>query len=174
MQIININPICKGTVFNVKEVELALPDNRTQIYQLVDHPDSVTILPLDENGYIWFVKQFRIGSQSCLLELPAGVLEPGEDPLECARREIREEIGMGARKFTKLGAYYLAPGYCSECNHAFLAEELFPSPLMHDDDEFLEIEKYKNTKAYELTKQGKIIDGKSLAALLLAQKHIFP
>ena len=131
------------------------------------HNDSVTIVPLDEKGKIWFVTQFRMGSEEILLELPAGILEDGETPENCASREIREEIGMAAGKLHKLGAIYLAPGYSNELNHVYLATDLSPSPLEADEDEFLGIEKYPYISINSMVASGEIIDSKSVAALSL-------
>jgi len=160
-----------GHAFDVEVVEIELPNCKTRKYDLVNHHDSVTIVPVDEKANIWFVEQYRVGSDSMLLELPAGVLEPGEDPLDCAKREIREEIGMGAEKWQKLGAFYLAPGYSCELNHAFLAADLYSAPLEQDEDEFLKIRKIPLTKVYKLVKAGKIIDAKSIAALFLGKSN---
>ena len=159
-----------GHAFNLEALTVELPNGKTCTYDLVSHRDSVTIVPVDNEGNIWFVEQFRMGSGSILLELPAGVLEKGEKPLDCAKREIREEIGMGAAKWKKLGSYYLAPGYSSELNHAFLATVLYPSPLEQDKDEFINIRKMPIAIAYEQAKTGKIMDAKSIAALFLSKE----
>jgi ADP-ribose pyrophosphatase len=98
-----------GSVFDVSKVRVQLPDGRERAYDLVEHGDSVTIVPVDENGQVYFVTQHRIGSGSRLLELPAGVLEVDEDPLSSAKREIREEIGMDAHEIIPIGGFYLAP-----------------------------------------------------------------
>ena len=164
----------QSPVFNVEIVEVTLANDHKHVYQFIDHPDSTTIVPLDTEGNIWFVEQVRIGSQSNLLELPAGVLKPGEKPLDCAKREIREEIGMGCKEIIELGSYYLAPGYCNECNYAFLAKSLYPAPLEKDEDEFLVIKKMSAEEAYQLATNAKLLDSKSLAALMLAKKYIFP
>jgi ADP-ribose pyrophosphatase len=157
------------TLFNVEEVQIEMPNKKQHRYQMVDHADSVTILPVDEKGQIWFVSQYRVGANADLLELPAGVIEEGETPLECAEREVQEEIGMGARKMQLLGSFFLAPGYCNEVNHVFLASALFSSSLAKDEDEFLNISCLGIEKAYQMAQTGKIQDAKSLAALLLAK-----
>jgi ADP-ribose pyrophosphatase len=155
-------------LFNVDEVQIELPNKKLHRYQRVDHADSVTILPVDEKGQIWFVIQYRVGANSDLLELPAGVIEKDETPLVCAQREVQEEIGMAARNIQLLGSFYLAPGYCNEVNHAFIARELFSSPLAKDEDEFLNITILPVEQAYQMAQAGIIQDAKSLAALFLA------
>lgn len=167
MKIEKITAVHHGRAYNLEEVEVALPNGKQKTYDRIDHRDSVTILPLDEDNNIWFVRQFRLGSQSELVELPAGVMERGEEPLDCARREIREEIGMAANQWRKLGSFYLAPGYATENNHVFLAKELLSSPLPMDEDEFLKIEKYPINEVLQMIREDAIHDGKSLAALAI-------
>lgn len=162
----------EGRAFNVAKIQLQLPDGRERRYDLVEHGDSVTILPVDSAGQLYFVTQYRVGSGDMLLELPAGVLEAYEDPLTCARREIREEIGMAAREMKALGGFYLAPGYTDEYMTVFLASGLYDSPLKADDDEFLNISTLSIKESYRMAQAGEIEDGKTLAALLLAQPLI--
>jgi ADP-ribose pyrophosphatase len=102
------------------------------------------------------------------------VLDPGEDPHESGIRELREEIGMDAKDIQRLGGFYLAPGYTDEYMTVFLARELFNSPLAPDEDEFLNVVCIPIAEAYQQAWAGKIRDGKSLAALFLAQPFIMP
>ena len=104
-KIINRESIYSGRAFNVQKVFLELPNKKQRYFDLVDHNDSVTILPIDDQGYIYFVTQYRLGSQSQLLELPAGVMEDNELPEICAMREIQEEIGMAAENLKLLGDF---------------------------------------------------------------------
>ena len=166
---INRKSLFTNPLFNVEEVQIEMPNKKQHRYQMVNHADSVTILPVDEKGQIWFVSQYRVGANADLLELPAGVIEKNETPLACAEREVQEEIGMAARKIQPLGSFYLAPGYCNEVNHAFIARELFSSPLAQDEVEFININKLPIEQAYQMAQAGKIQDAKSLAALLLAR-----
>lgn len=159
----------EGNAFNVEILDVDLPDNRERKYDLVDHPNSVTIIPVDNEGNIYFVKQFRMGSESELLELPAGVMNDRESPQACAAREIREEIGMAAGLLTRIGAVYLAPGYSNEMNFIFLAEELADDPLQEDEDEFITIHAYSYGEVQRMIRAGEIKDSKTLAALLMMQ-----
>ncbi len=162
-----------GHVFDVAKVHIQLPDGRKRYYDLVQHGDSVSIVPVDDEGRIYFVRQHRIGANKTLLELPAGVLnDDAEDPLTCAKREMREEIGLDAKTLQRLGGFYLAPGYADEYMTVFLAKGLFESPLDPDSDEFLEIETMPISEAYQLALAGEFEDGKTLAALLLAQPFL--
>lgn len=163
-----------GPIFDVAKVYVRLPNGRERDYDLVEHGDSVTIVPVDANGQVYFVSQYRVGADALLLELPAGVLEEGEDPLESARREIREEIGMDAREIISLGGFFLAPGYTDEYMTIFLARGLFSSPLEPDDDEFLNLVTMSVETAYQKAIAGEIEDGKTLAALFLAMPYLKP
>jgi ADP-ribose pyrophosphatase len=165
--------VLKCHAFDIQKVDVRLPDGRIHPYDLVHHPPAVTILPVDQEGNIWFVRQFRVGVQDNLLELPAGTLEENEDPAEGAAREVREEIGMAAGKLQKLGDFYQAAGYCDEFMHVFLATALYPAPLEADADEFLEVEKIPVQKAYQMAARGELHDGKTLTALMMAYHMIF-
>ena len=171
-QQISRDAIYKGRVFDIERVQVRLSDERAAYYEMVTHPGAVSIVPVDESGRILFVRQFRPAAWQEVLELPAGTLEKGEDPQECAIRELREETGMSAHKLEKLGAFYLAPGYSSEYLHMFLARDLFKAPLEADSDEFLNVEAIDVAKAYEMARQGVFKDGKSLAGLFLAEPLI--
>ncbi len=171
--IISRKNVFNGHAFDVQELYVSLPNGQKRNYDLVDHRDSVTIIPIDETGKIWFVEQFRMGSESSLIELPAGVIEGNEEPFACAKREVREEIGMAAGKLVQIGSIYLAPGYSNELNHIFLAKDLKPDPLQQDEDEFLSIKKYSREELTELIHEGALIDSKSLATLYLyEQKYL--
>jgi ADP-ribose pyrophosphatase len=162
----------QGNLFNVQRLDLEFPNGKSHHYDQVVHRDSVTILPVDQHGNIWFVTQYRVGAERDLLELPAGVLEAGESPEDCARREAREEIGMAAKEIKLLGSYFIAPGYCTEMNHAYLLTDLYSAPLQSDEDEFLNISRIPIKDAYEMALNKKVEDAKSLAALLLARPYI--
>jgi len=165
--IISRKNVFNGHAFNVQELYVSLPDGRKRNYDVVDHQDSVTIIPIDEKGNIWFVEQFRMGSESYLIELPAGVIDKNESPEACAARETREEIGMAAGQLIHVESIYLIPGYSNELNHIYLAKDLKPDPLQQDDDEFLLIKKYSSEELIILIREGKLQDSKSLAALYL-------
>jgi ADP-ribose pyrophosphatase len=164
--------IYQGRVFNVRRDKVQLPNGKEATLDIVEHNDAVTLIPLDEEGKIWFVRQYRHPAEEEILELPAGLVEEGEPAETSALREIREEIGMAAGKIEKLGVFYLAPGYSAEFMHVFLATELQPEALEADEDEFLSVEKYSIEDAYALAASGKIRDAKTLAALFLARPFI--
>lgn len=164
--------VYKGKVLDVRTDQVRLPDGKLVNLDLVVHRPAVTILPVDTQGNIWFIRQYRYPAAQELLELPAGVLEDGEDPEFGAQREIREEIGMAAGRLVKIGEFYLAPGYSTEYMHVYLALDLHPAPLEQDEDEFLVIEKIPSNHAIQMAQEGKIQDAKSLAALMVARAYL--
>jgi len=158
----------RGRAFNVRRDVVRAPEGKEMHLDIVEHTGAVTVMPLDAEGQVWFVRQYRHASGQMLLELPAGTLEAGEDPAECAAREIREETGMAAGKLEKLGSFFLAPGYSTEYMHVYLAQDLSPDPLPGDEDEFLTIEKIALKEVAGMVARNEIQDAKSLAVFCLA------
>lgn len=162
----------QGPVFDVERIALNLPDGRSRNYDMVKIQDAVTILPVDSEGFIYFVRQYRIGANKEMLELPAGKIEEGEEALKTAEREIREEIGFAAGKMQPLGKFYVSPGYSTEFMYTFLATELYPAPLAPDQDEFLNVVRLSAAQVRQLISSGDLEDSKSLATLYLALPFI--
>lgn len=145
------------------------PDGREFRRQTVVHPGAVAVVPFDHRGELLLIRQFRAAARGWLLEFPAGTLEPGEAPLACARRELREETGFAARRWRRLGSIYTAPGFCTEVIHLFAARELRPAPLEQDADEWIEVVPMRLQAAMRAVRTGRIRDGKTLSALLHLQ-----
>lgn len=164
--------LLKGRAFAIRRDLMKTPDGRETKFDIIEHGGSVVIVPLDADGNLLFVRQYRHAAGADLLELPAGTLDEGEPPELCAAREIREETGFAAGKLEKLGDFYLAPGYSTEFMSVFLATELTHDPLEADADEFLSLERIPVAEALEMAEQGKMPDAKSLAALLLARPRL--
>ena len=170
--ILNRKVIYEGRVFDVQKVLARLPDGREHEYDLVSHAGAVTLVPVDQDGNMWFVRQFRLGALQELLELPAGLMEKDEPPEISAGRELREEIGMAADELRQLGQFYMAAGYSSEYMYIYLATGLHSSPLEQDEDEFLQVQAIPVKQVYEMVHANQIHDGKTLAALLLAEPFL--
>lgn len=169
---LNQKIVARGRAFNVRNDTIRLPNGEVTEFNIVDHADSVTVVPVDADGGLWFVRQYRVPAAQSLLELPAGVLEPGEDAASGAQRELREEIGMAAAQLIQLSSFYLAAGYCTEYMTIFLALELSPSPLPQDADEFLTLEKYTLAQALQKMANGDLPDAKTQLALLLTAQYL--
>ncbi len=162
----------QGKVFDLQQEQVRMPNGKTARLDIIEHPPSVALVPLDDEGYIWFIRQYRHAARVEILELPAGVVESGEAPEACALREIREETGMSAAEIQLLGEFYLVPGYSSEYMYVYLVKELQPDPLPGDEDEFITVERISIEAAYQMAEAGEIRDAKSIAALLLAAPYI--
>lgn len=171
-ELIKSETLLQGRAFKIRRDHLKTPDGRDTKFEIIEHGGSVVIIPVDSDGNIHFVRQYRHAAGADLLELPAGTRD-GDEPYEdCAAREIREETGMEAGKLQKVGEFYLAPGYSTEFMAVYLATDLKLNPLEADDDEFLEVEKISIEKAFEVAENGDMPDAKSLAALLLAKPYL--
>lgn len=161
--------LLKGRAFTIRRDFLKTPDGRETKFDIVEHGGSVIIIPIDREGNLLFVRQYRHAAGMDMLELPAGTRD-GDEPFEvCAAREIREETGMEAGTLKHIGSFYLAPGYSTEYMGVFLATDLKPNPLDADDDEFLSVEKIPVKQAFDMAERGEMPDAKSLAALLLVK-----
>jgi ADP-ribose pyrophosphatase len=168
-EVLKSEVLMKGRAFCIRRDYLKTPDGRETKYDIIEHSGSVVIIPVDEKGNVLLVRQYRHATGGDLLELPAGTLDEDEDPEVCAAREIREETGMAAGKLTRLGDFYLAPGYSTEFMVVFLATGLSHDPLDADEDEFLSLEAIPIAEAIQMAERGEIPDAKSLAALFMAK-----
>jgi len=171
-ELLKSEPVFQGRAFKIRRDSLKTPDGRETKYEIVEHVGSVIIIPMDGEGNLLFVRQYRHAAGMNLLELPAGTRDGNEPHEVCAAREIREEIGMAAGKLERIGDFYLAPGYSTEFMAVFLATELTHNPLKPDADEFLQVEKIPIQRAIEMAEKGAIPDAKTLAALFLARPRL--
>ena len=171
-ELIKSETLLQGRVFKIRRDHLKTPEGRETKLEIIEHGGSVVIVPVDQDGNVIFVRQYRHAAGQDLLELPAGTRDEEEPQEECAARESREEIGMEAGKLEKVGEFYLAPGYSTEFMAVFIATELKHNPLDPDEDEVLAVEKIPVKKVFEVASDGKIQDAKSLAALLLAKPQL--
>lgn len=171
-ELIKSETLMQGRAFKIRRDYLKTPDGRDTKFDIIEHGGSVIIIPVDADGNMLFVRQYRHATGTDLLELPAGTRDGDEPFEECAAREIREETGMEAGTLQKIGEFYLAPGYSTEFMVVYLAKDLKHNPLEADDDEFLSVEKIPVREAIRRAERGEIPDAKSLAALLLAQAHL--
>jgi ADP-ribose pyrophosphatase len=169
---VSTEKIYQGRAFSVRRDQVRLPGGKVTQLDIVEHVGAVTMIPIDDQGRILFVRQYRHAAGRSLLELPAGTIEVDEPPVECARREIREETGMAAAQLQQVGEFFLAPGYSTEYMYIYLATGLRPDPLPGDQDEFLSLEPLDVDQAYQHIYDGEIKDAKSIAALMLARSWL--
>ncbi len=164
--------IYSGKILTLRVDRVRLPNGKESTREVVVHRGAITAVPLLDDGQVVMVRQFRQAAGETLLELPAGTLEPGEDHVECARRELQEEINYTPNRLTLLFASYLAPGYSSELLYTYLAEDLVKAEGQSDADEFLEIVTIPLDEAVEMVSRKQIKDAKSICGILMAQRII--
>ncbi len=160
--------IYTGRVFRVTRDEILLPDGSRGIRELVHSHGGVVILPMDEQGNITLVHQFRYAQDRILLEAVAGKLEIGEEPLPAAKRELREETGFTADRWTELGWICTSPGFLTERLYLYLAEGIHPGEQQLDQGEFLRCETMPLEELGRRIAEGQVSDGKTLAIYLKA------
>jgi ADP-ribose pyrophosphatase len=164
--------VYEGKVFRIHIDHLEDDSGRKMQVDVVEHVGAVAIVALDESDRIWLVSQYRHPVQKTLLELPAGTLENGESPRDCAVRECQEEIGMFPGSLKSIGGFYLAPGYSSEYLHVFLAQDLSPARLPGDEGEDIQAESHTRDAIQAMIEVGEIQDAKTIAGLSLAAKEL--
>lgn len=161
--------IYDGKILSLRVDTIELPDMKYAKREIVEHKNGVCIIAIDKDEKLYFVKQYRIAVNDSLLELPAGLLEIGEDPKEAGLRELREEIGKAAHHMQFLFEGYVSPGFCTEKITFFLATDLYDSPLPGDDDEFLEVHTLSIDEAIKRVESCEIVDLKTIIGIQYAQ-----
>jgi ADP-ribose pyrophosphatase len=154
--------IYKGNIINVDNLTVALPDGR--------HPGASVVVPLNEKGEVYMVRQFRKPIDAVTLEIPAGKLDPGEEPLVCAKRELKEETGLEAKEIRHLVSIHSTPGFSNEVLHMYSATGLSEGESCADEDEFISTEKYPVADLIDMILNGQITDAKTIIGVLLADK----
>jgi len=159
--------IYRGHAVNIRVDTVEKAGGRKTKRDVVEHSDCIAVVALDEQNNILLVRQFRYPIGRFLLEIPAGGIEPGEEPIDSVRRELQEEIGYLPRKINKLGGFYTIPGYGTEYLHCFVATDLVPGHLTAEDTEDIELVRVSQDEIPQLIHSGEISDAKSIAALLM-------
>ena len=152
---------------------MELPNGKQALREIVHHKGASAVVPVDERLRVPMVRQYRVAMGREMLEIPAGKMETlGEDPFECAQRELAEETGLRASQWTYFGPYVASPGYCDEVVHLYMARGLTAGDTHLDEDEFLSVEWIPLSELLQQVMAGKIHDGKTMAALLLAGRAL--
>jgi ADP-ribose pyrophosphatase len=160
----------KGNILDVKKYTVTLPNNKTAFREVVEHPGAVAVFPIDFENNIYLVNQYRFPIRNNLIEIPAGKFDfINEDPLECGVRELKEETGITAKNWIKLGIIHTTPGFSNEILHLFLAKDLTFGHSNTDEDEFLEIYKINLIDFEEKIIKGEITDSKTICAYSIAK-----
>jgi len=160
-----MKPDDSRTVYDGKLISVTVERWGDHEREIVEHPGAVAIVAVDRDGCVTLVRQLREATRSRLLELPAGGREEGEQPLETARRELREETGLTGGEWRELAAFWTTPGFCRERMWLFVAEDVEPGEAAPDADEDVELVRWRVDEIAE--RLGEIEDAKSLAGLLL-------
>ncbi len=158
--------VYSGNLIKVRLDEIELPGGKPAQREVVEHSGGVAVAPLDAEGNLIMVRQFRYPFSTELLEVPAGKLTPGEDHLDCCVRELKEETGYTSGNLTYLGVIYVSPGFSNEVTHLYLARDLTAGESCPDEDEFLAVERMPFSSAVELVMTDVIHDAKTVAAIL--------
>ncbi len=156
-----------GRIFNVNRLQVELPDGRRALRDVVRHPGAVAIVALTEEGRICLVRQYRTALGRVTVEIPAGKLSAGEDPLECANRELLEETGMVAEKMAFLTTIASSDGFCDELIHIYMATGLTFAKSSPDDDEFINVDLVEVGELVDAVLDGRIEDAKTVVGALL-------
>lgn len=165
-KVINSRVVYAGTLFDLNVDELDFGGGVTAQREIIRHPGAVAMVPIDADGNILMVTQYRHAAGRRLLELPAGTLETGEDPLEAVERELREEVGYRPGQVEPLGGFYVAPGYTDEYIRIYVCTDLEESALDADEDEDIEIEHMSPADALKAVANGGIVDAKSIIGII--------
>lgn len=171
--VVSSEPIYAGRVVKLRVEEIELPNGRRSRLELIDHPGAAAIVPVDDQGRVLLVRQYRhAADRSWLLEVPAGKLDPGEEAVIGASRECEEETGFRPGTLVPLGGIWTTPGFTGEWIDLFLATDLVPGRQDLQEDESLSVERLPLAEALRLGLDGGIDDGKSIAALTRAARYL--
>lgn len=158
----------EGLVVDLEQMEVKIGEKGWHTFQIVRHPGGVAVLPLHEDGTISLIRQLRPAIDAVMLELPAGRLDPGEEPAKCGLRELREETGLVAERLDSLGLIHPSPGVFDEVIHLFLATGLVQKEDKQEEFENIETVRLPLESAVQMVMDGRISDSKTIAALFRA------
>ncbi len=167
-----VEHIYKGRVVDLRLEEVTLPNQVTVTLEIIRHPGAAAVVALDADSEVTLVRQFRHAAGGFIWEIPAGKLDAGEQPLACAARELREEVGLVAAEFTHLGSILTAPGFCDERIDLFLARQLTAAEQRLDPDEVISVARMPLARAVAMIHSGEIQDAKTIAGLHHAVEYL--
>lgn len=171
MKIISSREVFKNKLFTVIDEVAHDPDGFEIHRSIVRHPGSAVMMAVDRDQRILLVKQFRLPAEAYLWELPAGRLDPGESPLQAAKRELREETGYEAADWTNLASFWASPGYVAEKMNVFLATSLSEGKQEPMEDERIEIRWFSKAEVGRMIREGEISDAKTIVGYFMYREH---
>lgn len=175
LKVLRRNRLYEGKVFNLVVDDVEYPSGNKSIREVAEHPGGAVAVALLADERLIMVRQHRYPIHKELLELPAGKLSPGEDPLHCAARELEEETGYIAESWQKLTAIYTTPGFCTEQLHIYLATDVRPSGsgrTLEEGEQTMMVEIISLHDAIEMIDREEIVDGKTICGILLAERNL--
>lgn len=175
LRLLKRNRLYSGRVFNVIVDDVEYPSGNHSIREVAEHPGGSVVLAVFPDGSVILVRQHRYPFDEFLWELPAGKLNPGEDPLDCARRELEEETGFAGAKWEKLAAIYTSPGFCSEVLHIFLARDLTGVPggrRLEEGEATMTMSVVPFARALSMIETAEIHDAKTICGMLLGKRRL--
>lgn len=171
MKIISSQELLRTPIFTVSQ-DIAIDPEGFEIKRaIIQHTGSAVVMPVDDQGRILLVRQYRLPAAAYLWEIPAGRMDEGETPLQAAKRELREETGYTARQWKKIFSLYMSPGFLAEKMNIFVATALKAGPTQFMEDERIETKWFAPAEVDAMIQAGKIIDGKTIAAFLAWQRY---
>jgi len=168
----SVRNVFQGRVLTLNLEQVRLPNGRVAELEIAHHPGGAAVVALDAEGRVCLLRQFRHAAGGWLTELPAGKLDGGEPPLECAQRELAEEAGAVARRWDKLGEFFSSPGVLTEVIHLFLARDLTVTDAQPEEHEVFEARWIPLDEAVHLAASGRLQDAKSVIGLLWAREML--
>ncbi len=169
---IKTEPIYEGSIFDIEKLTVELPNGKITYRDVIRNPGASVIAPITEDGHVILVKQYRKPIEEVSLEIPAGKLDHGEEPIQCAARELKEETGYAAKKLTKIMTLHPAPAFADEILHIFIATGLSLGEVCPDEDEFIHSGKYKLDEVINMIQDGTIKDAKTVAGILFVARML--
>jgi len=170
--IVRRETVHEGKIVRFEKLVVEMPNGVNADRDIIRHPGGCVIIPVDEENNLYLVKQYRVAFESVTLELPAGKLDKGEEPIVCATRELEEETGLQAQEIRAVISVYLSPGFCDEVLHVFMATGLKQGVARPDDDEFVKIEKYSIAELMTMIQTGEIKDAKTVIGVMIAERRL--
>lgn len=167
---LHVQPVYEGSIIKVEKQTVELPDGRPANRDIIRNAGASAVVPVTEDGCFILVTQFRKPIETTSLEIPAGKLDPGEDPTHCARRELVEETGYQAEHLEKILTLHPAPAFADEVLHIYMATGLTPGACKPDEDEFITAQEYKAEEVLRMIREGIIKDAKTVAGILYASR----